>query len=556
VQKRALEAQRLCGGRARFSAPLESSAEPLHTAAQCIGRDTRRTREAPPIIDLSPSIRPVIVQNQRPALGRQARQALLETLVQGVARVGWRRVSKIRQLWTPVDRHLLLPAQSLQEHQPRDSTRVAPDVVDRGLALELQNKAIERFVGAFVRRPRPTPIEELHQREPEALVLRCGPVGIRIEACEQVLKAGGRQQAGIRASATHRGPPESYRVLRSAGAQRFSTRSERTLHSGWVRWIPLHWPWQRSNATSSGATTDRRDRLVPGTFSRLIGCTAGAPSCDRPAAAAPLRLVAAAAVVGVCVVYGGNVTQLGATRSVQDERLLALGTVIERDLSAGQPHTYRLTLATGEFVSIRIEQRGLDVAVSLARPDGRELLVVDASNRDFQRKTVLAIADMSGVHAIAVRAARRGPAGRYAIHVDELRPATPSDTTRIEAERALERDTALSITRQPAGFRNALGEFRDALPGGWGSARRGERRDRLADALTALSLPEALASARLAEELARGTRDEAARARALRVLGNACDCAGDRPTALRAYEESAGNKSGCRGQARRGVRSQ
>src|SRR5262245_39087325 len=59
-----------------------------------------------------------------------------------------------------------------------------------------------------------------------------------------------------------------------------------------------------------------------------------------------------------------------------------------------------------------------------------------------------------------------------------------------------------------------------------------------ASAQAFLSMPESLASARAAEELAREARDEPARAKALRVLGHAYERAGDRTAALRVYEES------------------
>ena len=222
---------------------------------------------------------------------------------------------------------------------------------------------------------------------------------------------------------------------------------------------------------------------------------------------------------------------------------LVPGARVERDLSGGQSHTYRVAVAAGDFLRITIEQKGIDIAATVVRPDGRQLIAVDAADEDFRPETIVAIADVSGMHTIAVRPApAAGPGGRYAIHVDELRPTAPPDTTRVEAERAFERGRALYVNGQPAAYRKALGEFGDALDRYRQIGdRHGEMKAAidLAGAQTFLSMPEALASARLAEEITREARDEPARAKALRVLGGAHDRAGDRVSALRAFEESA-----------------
>jgi hypothetical protein len=69
--------------------------------------------------------------------------------------------------------------------------RVTAHVVDVDLVFELAGKAVERLVGAFLGRPCAAPVEELLERQPEALVFLAGTLGIRIETSEQTGKPDG-----------------------------------------------------------------------------------------------------------------------------------------------------------------------------------------------------------------------------------------------------------------------------------------------------------------------------------------------------------------------------
>src|SRR5438093_979914 len=72
---------------------------------------------------------------------------------------------------------------------------------------------------------------------------------------------------------------------------------------------------------------------------------------------------------------------------------LAAGGSVTRDLVAGRSHVYRIELEPGQFLSLAIQQQGIDIAASLLRPDGTELVSTDAFNDDFRAETLIAIAD-------------------------------------------------------------------------------------------------------------------------------------------------------------------
>jgi CHAT domain-containing protein/tetratricopeptide (TPR) repeat protein len=218
------------------------------------------------------------------------------------------------------------------------------------------------------------------------------------------------------------------------------------------------------------------------------------------------------------------------------------GRAIERQLATGQSHTYRLTLRSGDYLHVTIVQQGIDVAATVIRPDGRELLSVDACDDDFREETLIVIADTDGPHTIIIRPApSTTPSGQYTIRVDDVRPADAIDRVRLEAERAFEHGRVLLVSRVPATWPDALNAFESAL-GKYRQVgdRRGEMKTliELAAVQQNLVRPEALSSAQEAEQIARDLQDRPATAAAMYFNGRAYERAGDLASALRAYEAS------------------
>jgi CHAT domain-containing protein len=73
-----------------------------------------------------------------------------------------------------------------------------------------------------------------------------------------------------------------------------------------------------------------------------------------------------------------SASERGAAQSVQEPISLEPGKPIERDLSGGQSHSYKITMISGQYLHIAVEQRGIDVAVALFTPDGKKRLAIVA----------------------------------------------------------------------------------------------------------------------------------------------------------------------------------
>jgi CHAT domain-containing protein/Flp pilus assembly protein TadD len=125
----------------------------------------------------------------------------------------------------------------------------------------------------------------------------------------------------------------------------------------------------------------------------------------------------------------------GAAPSAQESISLEPGKPIERELSGGQSHSYKITTVSGQYLHIVVEQRGIDVAVALLTPDGKKIVEVDGEQAAVGAETILAIAEAAGAYRIEARSPEKmAKTGRYEIKIEELREATAEDKHRVAAE--------------------------------------------------------------------------------------------------------------------------
>src|SRR5437868_4016231 len=76
-------------------------------------------------------------------------------------------------------------------------------------------------------------------------------------------------------------------------------------------------------------------------------------------------------------------------------RELKQGQVIERELAGGEAHTYRVAVASGQYLKAVVEQKGIDVVVRLFGTDSQKMAEVD-NNPAVGMESVAAVAEASG----------------------------------------------------------------------------------------------------------------------------------------------------------------
>jgi CHAT domain-containing protein/Tfp pilus assembly protein PilF len=152
-----------------------------------------------------------------------------------------------------------------------------------------------------------------------------------------------------------------------------------------------------------------------------------------------------------------------AAQSAQETDSLEPGKPIERELSGGQSHFYKITLMSGQYLQVVVDQRGIDVVVVLLAPDGKKISEVDSEHLVEGSETVSAIAEAAGAYLIEARSAEKtAKAGRYAIKVEELRAATAEDKYRVAGE-AIFREAERLQNGTPEAKRKSIEKYNEAL---------------------------------------------------------------------------------------------
>lgn len=104
-------------------------------------------------------------------------------------------------------------------------------------------------------------------------------------------------------------------------------------------------------------------------------------------------------------------------------------------LNTGEVHFRDFDLAPGELLHVLVEQQGVDVALSLRDPRGKEILRVDSPNGEHGPEELLQIAEIPGSYRVEIQSATQPEGGRYTLREASHRPAQPRDRQRLAADR-------------------------------------------------------------------------------------------------------------------------
>ncbi|HKR58185.1 MAG TPA: tetratricopeptide repeat protein, partial [Pyrinomonadaceae bacterium] len=147
-----------------------------------------------------------------------------------------------------------------------------------------------------------------------------------------------------------------------------------------------------------------------------------------------------------------------------DIRELKQGAPIERELGGGNAQSYRVMLTAQQYLKLVVEQKGVDVGVSLFAPDGRKLAAVD-SDPTPGSESIFVVAGASGEYRVEVHSSNKDAKdGKYEISIEELREATSKDRVRVSAHQAFEEANRLRDEKTAESRRQAIKKYEEALP--------------------------------------------------------------------------------------------
>jgi CHAT domain-containing protein/tetratricopeptide (TPR) repeat protein len=146
---------------------------------------------------------------------------------------------------------------------------------------------------------------------------------------------------------------------------------------------------------------------------------------------------------------------------------LELNRTFERGISGGQKNTYSVELSAGEFASIMLEQKGIDVFIRFIDKDGAPIAEFDSETRPNGVELIEAVSIAAGTYKLEVEPRlKSAAAGQYTIRWTERRSATQNDRslqtarTLADKSRALDRSgkykEALEFAQQVLSIRESI----------------------------------------------------------------------------------------------------
>ncbi|HET9227481.1 MAG TPA: tetratricopeptide repeat protein, partial [Thermoanaerobaculia bacterium] len=160
---------------------------------------------------------------------------------------------------------------------------------------------------------------------------------------------------------------------------------------------------------------------------------------------------------------------LSACQKPESARQLTPGEPVKSPIQQGETQAWSLSLKSGQYAGVVVDQQGVDVIVTLLDPENRRLASIDSPQGSNVPEPAPLLATLDGSYRLEIQAPEGS--GSYAIRIDAIRPATPGDRTRVQAERLLSqgeelrrrddrnsRETAAERARQSANLFQKLAD--------------------------------------------------------------------------------------------------
>jgi CHAT domain-containing protein len=153
-----------------------------------------------------------------------------------------------------------------------------------------------------------------------------------------------------------------------------------------------------------------------------------------------------------------------AAQQTTDSQTLSPGVPIERELSGGQTHTYRIALSAGQSAFVQVEQRGVDLLLTSNGPDNKEFASVNLRLGREGVEPLTIVADAAGDYTFRVTSVNpKAATGKYEAKISELRAATDQDRSRLKAQTLCYEAQTLGLETAPEAQRKAVQLYGESL---------------------------------------------------------------------------------------------
>lgn len=170
--------------------------------------------------------------------------------------------------------------------------------------------------------------------------------------------------------------------------------------------------------------------------------------------------------------------------SASAQEKLSLNSPLNREIKSNQFHEYKISVAANQFLSITVEQKGVDVSLNVF--DGEKKISESNLPKGSSGLEVLYfISKKNGEYRLELKSANQG---NYEIEFREARPAIESDKVRILALKSFEENLKLQNLQNPNDLPKLAENYQKIL------ADWQKNNDKIGEAITLLQLGQTLVS--------------------------------------------------------------
>src|SRR5690349_4885023 len=164
------------------------------------------------------------------------------------------------------------------------------------------------------------------------------------------------------------------------------------------------------------------------------------------------------ALTALLLVLTASISTYSQTKTVEPEK------AVEQTIAAGETHSYNMTLAAGMYGVVDLDQKGLNMVLTIFAADGQQLRTADLASVGFSEEISL-IAQSATTYRIEVKAsAQPARTGSYTLKLTGVRPATELDRARLQAQKLSEDGVQFLINQTNTSRAQALAKFQQAIP--------------------------------------------------------------------------------------------
>ena len=159
------------------------------------------------------------------------------------------------------------------------------------------------------------------------------------------------------------------------------------------------------------------------------------------------------ALTALLLVLTASISAYSQTKTVEPDA------PVEQTIAAGETHSYNLTLPAGMSGVVDLDQKGINLTLTIFSTDGRKLRTADLTGVGFPEEVSLVAQDTTTYRLEVSANAKPIVTGSYTLKLKQPHPATDEDRVRVQAQMLSEEGMQFLIKQTATSKSEALDKF-------------------------------------------------------------------------------------------------